>query len=62
MPKFGINVDVNYRRFTEQTSAARSTIRKAIHQPHRRATTRTLFLTGALTVVLIGGAAIGLLH
>ena len=62
MPKFGVNIDANYRRFAQQTSAARATLRKTIHQPHRRATTRTLFLTGALTLTLIGGMTVGWLR
>lgn len=62
MPRLDIGIDANYRRFTERTCAARHLLRTTVHQPHRRATTRTLFLTGALTLLLIGGTAIGWLR
>ena len=62
MPRFRLSIDTNYRRVAESANDAQHAVRVIIHSPHRRATTRTLFLTGTLTLVLVGGAAIGLLR
>ena len=62
MPKFSISIDQNFRRFADTATDVRHTIRRTVHQPHRRATTRTLFLTGLLAVVVCGGLALGLLR
>ena len=62
MSKLSINVDSNFRPSSQPASGVRSTIRRVIHPPERRAMTPTLLLIAALTFVLMGGIATGLLQ
>jgi hypothetical protein len=54
MPRIGFHIDANYRRIADQATTFRDVVRARAHQPERRATTRTLFYTGAATLVIAG--------
>lgn len=56
MSKFGITLDENYRRLSAHATDMRRTIRQTVHQPEKRATTRTLFLIGLATLLVAGGS------
>lgn len=58
MPKFEITIDRNYRREEAEATDIRSLLRRTVHQPHKRATTRTLFAIGVAAILI--GAAISL--
>ena len=59
MPKFEITIDQNYRRAETEATDVRSLLRRTVHQPHKRATTRTLFLIGVATLVVALGSIYG---
>ena len=52
MPKFEILIDQGYRREEASATDIRSVLRRTVHQPHKRATTRTLFSIGFITLIV----------
>ena len=52
MPKFEITIDQRYRRQEVAATDIRSLLRRTVHQPHKRATTRTLFIIGVMALLI----------
>lgn len=59
MSKFGLQIDKTYRP-GERDVGIRRIVRNSLHPPEKRATTKTLFVIGVVTLAVAVGGLLGL--